>query len=133
MLDEEQKQHFEQIMAAIKGKEGLSFNYVRADGETTTHNAVYPRQLFRRGNQFYFRAYCHFTGDTRLFRLDRVQSLHVIPERAPRTRRQNILSAILVIVAILIVFMLWLLVSPKYRWRSLGRFTFTSFGIDGVE
>jgi predicted DNA-binding transcriptional regulator YafY len=133
MLDGEQKQRFEQIMAAIKGKEGLSFNYVREDGQTTTHNAVYPRQLFRRGNQFYFRAYCHFPGDTRLFRLDRVQSLHVMPKREPLTRGQKILSAILVIVGILIVFMLLLLVSPKYRWRSLRRFIFTSLGIEGGE
>jgi hypothetical protein len=133
MLDEKQKQYFEQIMAAIKGHEGLSFNYVREDGQITTHNAVYPRQLFRRGNQFYFRAYCHFPGDTRLFRLDRVQSLHVMPKREPLTLRQKILSVILVIVGILIMFILLLLVSPKYRWRSIRRFIFTSFGIEGVE
>ena len=78
--------YFEKIRAAIIKKQGLSFVYEREDGEIITHNAVYPRHLFRKGNQFYFRAYCYFTGDTRVFRLDRIKSLQVKPKREPLTR-----------------------------------------------
>ena len=82
----EKPKYFEKIRAAIIKKQGLSFVYEREDGEIITHNAVYPRHLFQKGNQFYFRAYCYFTRDTRVFRLDRIKSLQVKPKREPLTR-----------------------------------------------
>ena len=84
--------YFEEIRAAIIEKQGLSFVYEREDGEIITHNAIYPRQLFRKDNRFYFRAYCYFPGDTRVFRLDRVKSLQAKPKQKPLTRRQQILG-----------------------------------------
>ena len=122
--------YFEKIRAAIIKKQGLSFVYEREDGEIITHNAVYPRHLFRKGNQFYFRAYCYFTGDTRVFRLDRIKSLQVKEKRVPLTRRQKILQIVGAVLMIFLVFLLLLLFSRRYWWRSLRHFIFTYIGIE---
>jgi len=100
--------YFEEIRTAIIEKQGLSFVYEREDGEVITHNAVYPRQLFRKGNRLYFRAYCHFPGDTRVFRLDRIKSLQVKPRQEPLTQKQ-MLGVIVVILAALLAFLALLL------------------------
>ena len=122
--------YFEKIRAAIIKKQGLSFVYEREDGEIITHNAVYPRHLFRKGNQFYFRAYCYFTGDTRVFRLDRIKSLQVKEKRVPLTRRQKILQIVGAVLMIFLVFLLLLLFSRRYWGRSLRHFIFTYIGIE---
>ena len=122
--------YFEKIRAAIIKKQGLSFVYEREDGEIITHNAVYPRHLFRKGNQFYFRAYCHFTRDTRVFRLDRIKSLQVKPKQEPLTRKQKILEVVGAVLVLFLVFLLLLLFSRRYRWRSLRHFIFTYIGIE---
>jgi len=69
------------IEAAIKKRKPLSFKYVRADGRSFKHNAIYPQQIYEKNNHIYFDAYCHFTSDTRTFRLERVQSLRLAPEQ----------------------------------------------------
>ncbi len=122
--------YFEKIRAAIIKKQGLSFVYEREDGEIITHNAVYPRHLFRKGNQFYFRAYCYFTGDTRVFRLDRIKSLQVKPKQELLTRKQKILEVVGAVLVLFLVFLLLLLFSRRYRWRSLRHFIFTYIGIE---
>lgn len=126
----EKPRYFEEIRAAIIEKQGLSFVYEREDGEIITHNAVYPRHLFRKGNQFYFRAYCHFPGDTRVFRLDRVKSLQVKPKQEPLTRKQQIVGVVVVVLVLFLAFLVLLLFSHKYRWRSLRHFIFTHLGIE---
>ncbi|MGH7801882.1 MAG: helix-turn-helix transcriptional regulator [Thermodesulfobacteriota bacterium] len=100
--------YFEEIRTAIIEKQRLSFVYGREGGEVITHNAIYPRQLFQKGNRFYFRAYCHFPGDTRVFRLDRVKSLQVKPRQEPLTQKQ-ILGVAVVILAALLAFLALLL------------------------
>ena len=122
--------YFEKIRAAIIKKQGISFVYEREDGEIFTHNAVYPRHLFRKGNQFYFRAYCYFTGDTRVFRVDRIKSLQVKPKQEPLTRKQKILEVVGAVLVLFLVFLLLLLFSRRYRWRSLRHFIFTYIGIE---
>jgi len=122
--------YFEKIRAAIIKKQGLSFVYEREDGEIITHNAVYPRHLFRKGNQFYFRAYCYFTGDTRVFRLDRIKSLQVKPKQEPLTRKQKILEVVGAVLVLFLVFLLLLLFSRRYWGRSLRHFIFTYIGIE---
>jgi len=122
--------YFEKIRAAIIKKQGLSFVYERDDGEIITHNAVYPRHLFQKGNQFYFRAYCYFTRDTRVFRLDRIKSLQVKQKRQPLSRKQKILQVVGAIFMLFLVFLLLLLFSRRYRWRSLRHFIFTYIGIE---
>jgi len=132
-LDEaggEKPAYFEEIRTAILEKQRLSFVYEREDGEIITHNAIYPRQIFRKGNRFYFRAYCHFPGDNRVFRLDRVKSLQVKPRHVIFAKRQQILGVIIAILLFLLVFLVLLLFSPKYRWRSLRHSIFTYLGIE---
>jgi predicted DNA-binding transcriptional regulator YafY len=126
----EKPKYFEKIRAAITKKQGLSFVYEREDGEIITHNAVYPRHLFQKGNQFYFRAYCYFTRDTRVFRLDRIKSLQLKQKREPLTRKQKILEVVGAVVMLFLVFLLLLLFSRRYLWRSLRHFIFTYIGIE---
>jgi predicted DNA-binding transcriptional regulator YafY len=126
----EKPEYFEEIRTAIIEKQGLSFVYEREDGVIITHNAIYPRQLFWKGNRFYFRAYCHFPGDTRVFRLDRVKSLQVKPRQVHFTKRQQILGVAIAIFVFLLVFLVFLLFSPTYRWHSLRHSIFTYLGIE---
>jgi|SRR3989304_7019307 len=126
----EKPEYFEEIRTAIVEKQGLSFGYEREDGEFITHNAIYPRQLFSKGNRLYFKAYCHFPGDTRVFRLDRVKSLQVKPRHVTFTKRQQILGIIIAILLFLLAFLVLLLFSPTYRWRSLRHSIFTYLGIE---
>lgn len=129
-LDAKQQEYVQKIRGAIIEKQGVSFVYKRQDGETSTHNAVYPRQLFRRKGRFYVRAHCYFSGDTRLFRLDRIKSLEVTPKRKPLTRLQEILGPVFGIAFLLLVFVFFLLFSHKYSWRNLRRYIFTYLGIE---
>ncbi len=122
--------YFEKIRAAIIDKQSLSFVYEREDGEIITHNAVYPRHLFRKDNRFYFRAYCYFSGDTRVFRLDRIKSLHVKPKQEPINIKQKIWGVVVAVVVLFLIFLVLLMFSPKYRWRSLRHAIFTYLGIE---
>ncbi len=87
--ERDKPKYFEEIRAAIINKQGLSFVYEKKDGKIATHNTVYPYQLFRRGGQFYFKAYCYFPGDTRTFRLDRIKSLRVKVKQEPLTENKK--------------------------------------------
>ena len=105
---------------AIEKKEGISFRYSRADGHMTIHNAVYPRKIFKKGGYVFFRAYCHFTRDVRLFRLDRVQSLQLV--QLTRNKRYSALReriiAIIVILVIPAAYMIWTFTGgdPRGQW-----------------
>lgn len=127
--DGDRAKYFERIRAAIIEKQGLSFVYERQDGKIIIHNAVYPRQLFQKGNQFYFKAYCHFPGDTRVFRLDRIKSLQVKPKQEPLTKKQKILGVVVAVLVLFLAFLVLLLFSHKYRWRSLRHFIFIQLGL----
>lgn len=128
--DGDKPKYFERIRAAIIEKQGLSFVYERQDGKIIIHNAVYPRQLFQKGNQFYFKAYCHFPGDTRVFRLDRIKSLQVKPKQEPLTRKQKILGVVVAVLVLFLAFLVLLFFSHKYRWRSLRHFIFIQLGLE---
>jgi len=47
-----EQKYFEEIRTAITERQGLSFVYEREDGKIITHNAIYPQQLFKKGNRF---------------------------------------------------------------------------------
>jgi len=108
-IGEDVPRYFEEIKSAIINKQALSFVYEKEDGEIITHNAIYPRQLFRRNDHSYFRAYCHFTNDTRVFRLDRIRSLQVKLKPEPLTRKQKIMIMAGVGFVLLVVFLALLL------------------------
>lgn len=85
------------IGEAIEQKEGVSFKYLRPDGQVIRHNAVYPREIFSDEKHTYFKAYCYFTRDVRSFRLDRVQSLRLIPKKEPLILRGYIVAVVFVL------------------------------------
>ena len=122
-----QEEHRHNIEDAIKKRDAISFRYLRADGQRTRHNAVYPREIFEKGNHIFFRAYCHFTKDTRLFRLDRVQSLQLTSREEHFTTRREIIG---VIVTIVLAFLFLLFFSRRYRWHRLKEFIFMKLGIE---
>lgn len=109
--------YFDEIATAIANRSGLSFVYERADGTIVTHNAVYPREQFQAGGQFYFRGYCYFSCDTRVFRFDRIKSLQVQPRAEARADRRQVLDIIIGILLLALVFLLLLLFGKKYSWR----------------
>ncbi len=125
-----EKEHIFKIEEAIKKKEAISFRYLRPDGQMIRHNAIYPREIFSKGKHTYFKAYCHFTKDVRLFRLDRAQSLRLTSTEKRFTTRQEIIGVIIAIVFLLIIFLYLLFFSPKYRWQSLRKLIFMKLGID---
>ena len=102
---------------AIKKEEGISFKYLRPDGQVTRHNAVYPREIFSEGKHTYFKAYCYFTRDVRSFRLDRVQSLRPTPKKTSLTMRGPII-VLVVILSISALLAIWTLTggNPKGDW-----------------
>ena len=120
MNNETKNQHLRKITDAIKKKEGISFRYLRPDGQVTRHNAVYPREIFSKGKYTYFKAYCHFTRDVRSFRLDRVQSLQLV--QLTRNKRYSGLKerliAIIVVLVIPVSYMIWTFTggNPKGQW-----------------
>lgn len=102
---------------AIEKKDGISFRYSRPDGHMTIHNAVYPREIFSKGKHTYFKAYCHFTKDVRLFRLDRLQSLRPTPKKETLNLRELII-AVVVILLIPTLFAIWTFTGgdPRGEW-----------------
>lgn len=124
--DEEQVHVIEE---AIKTQQPVSFRYLNSEGKLTTHNAVYPKQITTEANHTLFQAYCYFTKDVRLFRLDRVQTLRLGKTQEPFSLRQEILGILVALTVLALVFILLLLFSPKYRWRTLRELLFTQLGI----
>ena len=116
-MKEEKQGYLLKIREAIERKEGLSFKYLRPDSRVIRHNAVYPREIYSDEKQTYFRAYCYFTRDVRSFRLDRVQSLRLIPKRGPLTLRDYIVVVIFIIM-IPASYVIWTLTGgdPRGDW-----------------
>ena len=117
------------IKEAIETQRPLSFRYLNSEGKLTNHNAVYPKQIIMEADYPLFEAYCHFTKDVRLFRIDRVQALRLGKVRKPFDLKQEIFGILVALAVLALVFLLLLLFSPKYRWRRLREFLFTQLGI----
>lgn len=121
--------YWSQIYEAIYKRSKLSFHYARADGTVSLHNAVYPRKLFRWNGKRYLRAYCYFPADIRLFRLDRMSSLQVMPRATPPTLIDNLIAFVVAGLIILLIVAGLLLFSEKYTWRSLRKWVFSQLGV----
>jgi len=107
------------IRAAIAADASLSFRYEKPDGTVTRHNAVYPKQLFDQGEHILVRAYCHFTRDSRIFRVDRIRAVRIRTRPQDYPLRYDIAGALISLALLAAVFLSLLLFSPKYRWRQL--------------
>lgn len=127
MKTDEEQLHV--IKEAIETQRPLSFRYLNSEGKLTTHNAVYPKQIITETNHTLFEAYCHFTKDVRLFRIDRVQALRLGKVQEPFDFKQEIFGILVALAVLVLIFLLLLLFSPKYRWRGLREFLFTQLGI----
>lgn len=123
-MKETEQEHLTKLGEAIEQKEGISFKYLRPDGQITMHNAVYPREIFRNGEHTYFEAYCYFSRDVRSFRLDRVQSLWLTPKTEPISWRERIIILV-VVLAVPTLLTIWTLTGgdPKGEWVLVTHIT----------
>ena len=75
------------IKEAILNRKLLSFTYYSSYGEKTSRT-VEPLQLWFKGRAWYLRAFCRNKQDQRLFKLNRIKELSLLPEgftRYPET------------------------------------------------
>ena len=107
------------IRAAIDQGLPVSFRYERSDGMIARHNAVYPKEVFRQGQHTLCRAYCHFTRDSRVFRIDRIHAIRLRTPLRGIPSRYGVLGFIVALALIIAIFALLIFLSPKYRWRKL--------------
>lgn len=121
--------YWSQIYEAIWKRARLSFDYARADGNVTLHNAVYPRQLFRWRGKRYLRAYCYFPADIRVFRLDRMSSLQVLAPTPAPTLTDKLIGFSAAALIILLIFAGLVLFSEKSTWRSLRKWFSSQLGL----
>ncbi len=116
-MKETEQGYLLKIREAIEQKGGISFKYLRPDGQVIRHNTVYPREIFSKEKHTYFKAYCYFTGDVRSFRLDRVQSLRPTSKKESFTLRNRII-VLFFIFSIPALYTIWTFTggNPKGEW-----------------
>ncbi len=81
--------------SAVEGHRRLHLRYLVPSRDETTERDVDPMRLLNLEGHWYLEGWCHRAGDTRLFRLDRVEVLTVLDEDGtpPPTARARDLSA----------------------------------------
>jgi len=108
----------EVVQAAIAEELPVSFWYERSDGTVTRHNAVYPKVVFQQWHFTLMRAYCHFTRDFRVFRIDRIRSIRIgrrLPYISDRHQFSRVVVALVLVIALFAALFLF---SPKYGLRA---------------
>ena len=104
----------EVIQAAIAGKLPVSFRYERPDGRIARHRVVYPKEVFDKWHFTFMRAYCHFTPDSRVFRIDRIRSIR-IARSLPDILDRHQLIMLVALVLLIAVFTSLFVLSPTYH------------------
>ena len=74
-----------QLRKAIDQRLMVRMAYVREDGETS-ERIVWPLGLVFWGSKWTFGAWCELREEFRTFRLDRIQSLELLPSQFPMTQ-----------------------------------------------
>ncbi len=74
-----------QLRKAIDQRLMVRMAYVREDGETS-ERIVWPLGLVFWGSKWTFGAWCELREEFRTFRLDRIQSLELLPSQYPMTQ-----------------------------------------------
>lgn len=74
---------FEKLKQAILKEQAITFFYVNSSGETTNRTA-YPLKLVFKSKSWYLQAYCLVKNDYRIFKINRMVSVMVTPDRFPR-------------------------------------------------
>jgi len=67
--------YFAELSSAIKASGAVHLRY--AKGKESTYRKVFPKRLFRRGEQLYLEAFCLRERGYRVFRLDRIKYLQL--------------------------------------------------------
>ena len=73
------KQKFEQLRTAVTEQRRLAFRYSSTYGESTDRE-VYPLKLVFKANAWYLQAYCLSKEDYRIFKVNRMFEIEVMPE-----------------------------------------------------
>ena len=126
-----QMKYFNELSTAIENKKSVSLKY-SGKGELT-YREVLPERLFRRGEHVYLEAFCLKKSEYRRFRLDRIKYLRVDQNSSSTSKKERvaeIIGFIMSLVILFVCFLLLLLFSHKYRWRSLRQFIFMKLGIE---
>ncbi len=116
--------HLSAVRAALEQKAALSFTYSRADGQVSSHNAVYPTEIFAGRKHTYFKARCYFTRDVRSFRVDRIKSLRSTLKQGPLPRGRPVVIVALLL-ATLGAYPIWTLTGgdPFGEWVRVTHVT----------
>ncbi|MDO5629752.1 MAG: WYL domain-containing protein [Mobilicoccus sp.] len=84
-------EHVPAVRTALQHRRRLRLRYLVPTRDEATDRDVDPMRLTRREGHWYIEAWCHRSRATRLFRLDRIESLEVLdvdgtppPEATPR-------------------------------------------------
>jgi predicted DNA-binding transcriptional regulator YafY len=77
-IREETKNFMAELRRAVQAKQQVRIGYTREDG-TESVRQVEPVGLFFWGNRWTLGAWCNLRGGFRTFRLDRIDSLEVLP------------------------------------------------------
>ena len=70
-----------EIQLAITHFNYVEINYVKASDPEMTFRKIEPYALFSTKNKWILIAWCYLRNDYRAFRLDRIQSFKILPER----------------------------------------------------
>ncbi len=71
--------HMPAIRAAVRARQKLRITYVKDDG-TQSERVIRPLQLDYWGRVWTVTAWCEWRADFRVFRIDRIDSLRVLPQ-----------------------------------------------------
>lgn len=116
-MKEEEQERLLKIKEAIEQKGSLAFKYCRSDGRIIKHNTIYPREIYGDEPHIYFKAYCYFSHEIRLFRLDRVRSLRSTAKKEPLKVKDYLIGVVLILF-VPVIYVTWTLTGgdPKGEW-----------------
>jgi predicted DNA-binding transcriptional regulator YafY len=80
------------LRQAIKHKQVIDITYHSYSRDEVTQRQVEPYELIYGGNSWYVRGHCRLRQDTREFRLDRIEELHLLDEVFIRLNSQDTLN-----------------------------------------
>lgn len=72
------------IKEAIENSQVLQVEYYSMDREEVNIREVEPYELEKRYNYYILMGYCHWREDIRLFRVDRIKSIEILPKKFVR-------------------------------------------------
>lgn len=78
-ISKEQKQRLEDIRSALSMKKVLQFEYINANGESSTRT-VEPSSMMLKINTWYLYGFCKLREDFRLFKISRIRQLKILDE-----------------------------------------------------